>query len=52
MKKEVKNIGSFIKILLKKLYMTLKIISYKLIILFKNLKEQIKKCIKELKYYK
>ena len=45
MKKEVKNIGLFIKILLKKLYMTLKIISYKFIILFKNLKEQIKKCI-------
>ena len=48
MKKEVKNIGSFIKILLKKLYMKLKIISYKFI----YLKEQIKKYIKDLKYYK
>ena len=38
MKKEVKNIVLFIKILLKKLYMTLKIISYKFIILFKNFK--------------
>ena len=32
--------------------MKLKIISYKFIILFKNLKEQIKKYIKDLKYYK
>ena len=36
MKKEVKNIGLFIKILLKKLYMKLKIIKF--IILFKNFK--------------